>query len=187
MPNMGFAAATSLFKTMKFEQPLVVSVAGFLIDDYVLGMKTFGSLPNVAAVELNFGCPNTQSEHNDIISFNPPVVRAIFEQIVTNAATKQLWLKFSPYSNPAELKRMALLVNEYARKLPLAVITCNTFPNAYAGVGKIDTNDGMARKGRRTVTMQKGHYAVAETLLYGNHRAEPLHAGETRFGWYQVF
>lgn len=39
---------------------------------------------------------------------------------------------------------------------------------------------------KKTVTMQKGHYTVAKMLPYGDHRAEPLHAGEERFGWYQV-
>lgn len=39
---------------------------------------------------------------------------------------------------------------------------------------------------QKTVTMRKGHYTVAKTLPYGDHSAEPLHAGEERFGWYQV-
>jgi dihydroorotase len=39
---------------------------------------------------------------------------------------------------------------------------------------------------QKTVTMRKGHYTVAETLPYGDHRAEPLHAGEDWFGWYQT-
>lgn len=39
---------------------------------------------------------------------------------------------------------------------------------------------------QKTVTMRKGYYSVPATLPYGDHRAEPLHAGEDRFGWYQV-
>lgn len=39
---------------------------------------------------------------------------------------------------------------------------------------------------KKTVTMRRGHYKVAETLMYGDHLAQPLHAGEDRFGWHQV-
>ncbi len=39
---------------------------------------------------------------------------------------------------------------------------------------------------KKLVKMQKGYYTVAETLKYGKHLAEPLHAGEKRFGWFQI-
>jgi dihydroorotase len=39
---------------------------------------------------------------------------------------------------------------------------------------------------KKLVKMQKGYYTVAETLPYGKHLAEPLHAGEKRFGWFQL-
>lgn len=38
----------------------------------------------------------------------------------------------------------------------------------------------------KQVTMRKGEYQVAETLQFGKHRAQPLHAGEKRFGWHMV-
>lgn len=148
MPNMGFAAAATQFETMESEQPLIVSIAGFSIDDYLRGLADFGKLPTVSALELNFGCPNTQGDHPDIVSFNPELVDRLLGYLAHNKhlTDETIWLKFSPYSNPAELKRMADIVNKYVDNVQLAVVTCNTFPNAYAGSGKIDGNDGMAGK-----------------------------------------
>lgn len=38
----------------------------------------------------------------------------------------------------------------------------------------------------KLVTMRKCRYQVVKTLQYGKDQAEPLHAGEERFGWLQV-
>ena len=38
----------------------------------------------------------------------------------------------------------------------------------------------------KTVRMRKCHYKVVATLPFGDHVAEPLHAGEDRFGWQLV-
>lgn len=38
----------------------------------------------------------------------------------------------------------------------------------------------------KEVRIRKGRYTVAKTLEFGNHQAEPLHAGEQLFGWYLV-
>lgn len=38
----------------------------------------------------------------------------------------------------------------------------------------------------KTVVVRKGNYTVAKTLPFGKHEAEPLHAGEDRYGWYLV-
>lgn len=39
---------------------------------------------------------------------------------------------------------------------------------------------------KKTITLRKGKYTVPSTLPFGKHLVEPLHAGEERFGWYQV-
>ncbi len=39
---------------------------------------------------------------------------------------------------------------------------------------------------KKRIEMRKGNYTVAEMLPFGDHKAQPLHAGEKRFGWYQV-
>ncbi len=39
---------------------------------------------------------------------------------------------------------------------------------------------------KKLITLRKQEYQVVETLPYGKHLAEPLHAGEKRLGWLQV-
>lgn len=144
MPNMGIDRAISELSTLKSEQPLIVSIAGFSVANYTVGVEIVAACDAISAIELNFGCPNMQGDHPDIISFDPAVVHEILSLLVADRCAKPIWLKFSPYSNPAELKRMAELINSFVGSLKLAVVTCNTFPNAYAGDEKIDPNDGMA-------------------------------------------
>jgi len=147
LPNIGFQeAAKQLSQIDKRDQPLVVSVAGFSVAEYVEGVRVFSANKNTDAIELNFGCPNTQDEDcQDIISFNPTAVGDILTRLVEGGLTKKpIWLKFSPYSNPTELQRTAELVNCFGERLRCAVVTCNAFPNAYGGPGKISPNMGLS-------------------------------------------
>lgn len=145
MPNIGYIRAKVEIAQIEATQPLIVSIAGFKPEDYWLGVETFHDLPNVAAIELNKGCPNKQEEHTgDIMSFDPAGVRKTLEGLMVREVTKPLWLKFSPYSNPNELKRMAELINEFIHVLNLTVVTCNTFPNSYMPKAKLTPNQGRA-------------------------------------------
>lgn len=142
MPNMGFTEALSNFASMSQpDRPIVVSVAGFSISDYLTGIKKFSALPGVSAIELNFGCLNMLGESPEIVSFRPEVIRKLLGYIISyDLRTKPIWLKFSPYSNPSELKRIAELVNEYAQQSLVAVVTCNTFPCENFGAEKTSAN-----------------------------------------------
>jgi dihydroorotate dehydrogenase (NAD+) catalytic subunit len=40
--------------------PVIVNVAGYSVDDYVVVVKTLDGLPGVAAFELNISCPNVE-------------------------------------------------------------------------------------------------------------------------------
>jgi dihydroorotate dehydrogenase (fumarate) len=142
MPNMGFEAAAEELARINSMQPLIVSVAGFSVKDYLDGYHVFSNLRNVAAIELNFGCPNT--EHRTIASFDQETIELILDSISRAKPRKPVWVKFSPYSNPGEIETMAKLVNYYKDEVLLTVVTCNTFPFAYAGKGKIDPSNGRA-------------------------------------------
>jgi dihydroorotate dehydrogenase (fumarate) len=146
MLNMGFAAAVNNFEFMpQPAHPMVVSIAGFSIKDYLAGLKQFSGLPGVSAIELNFGCSNLLGEAPEIMSFRFNVIRKLLDNIVSyELRTKPIWLKFSPYSNPAELQRVAELINEHAHQLSLAVVTCNPFPYANFGAEKNCINAGMS-------------------------------------------
>lgn len=144
MPNIGFVAAADQFAAIQSDHPLIISIAGFSVDDYIQGARTFGQLSTVAALELNFGCPNTQGEHSTIMSFDPNIVWEVMLGIGRLALQKPTWVKLSPYSNPRDLQHMADMLNHCVGLESLAVVTCNTFPNAYAGAGLIDPNSGLA-------------------------------------------
>jgi dihydroorotate dehydrogenase len=139
MPNCGFDSAVEKFRGREFENSLVASVAGFKWQEYVEGIRMFTTLENVSAIELNFGCPNTG--HGEIISFDHVSLSRLFKWQARQPVVKPIWVKFSPFSNPKELERRAVLVNKY-KKFIKAVVTCNTFPNAYAGTEAIKTNLG---------------------------------------------
>ena len=143
MPNIGTVAAAEKFTERSMSQPLIMNIAGFSIDDYLTGIIILNRYDFVSAIEINWGCLNTQGEHPDIISFNPTVARKIIELVAFNKlTTKPIWIKVSPYSNPAELRRMAELINDYKDELRLTLVTSNTFANAYFGKGKLDPNQG---------------------------------------------
>ena len=140
MPNMGFTATAQEFMKYGGENPLIVSIAGFDVGDYVAGVKAFAGVPNIRASELNFGCPNT--EHGKIMSFDLASLEKVFRELKGLSATP-MWAKFSPYSDPGLLKEVAHVVNATASVVK-AVVICNTFPNAYAGKGAISPNNGLA-------------------------------------------
>ncbi len=140
MPNMGFEAAARELAGTGGEQPLIVSIAGFSIDDYVNGVEQFTTVEGVVAIELNFGCPNT--EHGKIMSFDPRSLDALFRRL-GELIERPIWVKFSPYSDPGLLKEVATVVNTACATVK-AVVTCNTFPSAYAGKNAISPMGGLA-------------------------------------------
>jgi len=141
MPNEGGPNASNKLALMDFDYSLIASVAGFSLKQFIALAKIFEKNENVNAVEFNIGCPNSESE---IFSFNSKFVLKLLQALVQGKFSKPSWIKFSPFSNPSDIKRMALLLNEFRDVLQLAVVTCNTMPNCYAGKGNIDSVGGKA-------------------------------------------
>lgn len=139
MPNMGFLNAVEAFTSMTIKNPLIISVAGFSTEDYHKGILVFRDV--ASAIELNFGCSNI--EHEKITSFDLRFLDTLFRDLVKCNYQFPIWAKFSPYSDPGMLKEVASTVNEYEGAIK-AVVTCNTFPYAFAGVENISPNDGFA-------------------------------------------
>lgn len=145
MPNCGFNQAAKKLAGIVSSQPLIVSVAGFKENDYLEGIRTFNQLPNVAAIECNFGCPNTGEE---IMSFDPTVLKIITSRIKGMRGLRpnlKIWYKFSIFTSSLQLKRAADVVND-SNGYVHAVVTTNTFPKAYAGTNKITPMNGLAGK-----------------------------------------
>lgn len=146
MPNMGYKKAAGAMRQMKYDQPMIVSIAGFSVEEYITGVQTFAQIDTVSAIELNFGCSNTQGEHATIISFDPETINTIVHRVMQLGHSIPIWVKLSPYSNPQGLQRVAKVLNQFVGKgtFQLAVVTCNTFPMAYVGENTITAQGGFA-------------------------------------------
>ena len=148
MPNMGFVQARVEIDKLKPKNPLIISIAGFSVEDYVQGYEFWKSSTSVKALELNLGCPNTESK---IICFDLKMMEKIFEKISELSLDKPIWVKFSPYINEEEqpdydmIYEVAKLVNDF-RHVVSAVVTCNTVPNFNPGPGLITPNNGRGGK-----------------------------------------
>ncbi len=141
MPNKGFEVEKQLPSENAYN-PLIISIAGFNVEDYLQGVSVFKNLQRIiSAFELNFGCPNT--EHGKIMSFDIESLDDLFCELARIANSLPVWVKFSPYSDPGLLKEVATLVNEHKGVINV-VVTCNTFANAYSGPGNIYPNNGLA-------------------------------------------
>lgn len=112
-------------------KPLFVSVAGFKPEEFgeLAGVATEGGADGV---ELNFGCPNIwdTGEQKGIFSFYPEMIVEAFENVWREIGySLALMVKVSPFSDPMQLKDVAKEISRW--RLVNAVVTSNTFPNAY--------------------------------------------------------
>lgn len=142
--------------TYDFDKPLILSIAGFSLDEYIY-LCQLGADKRVDGIELNVSCPNVKKKDNDqeqIGSFNLQFVDQLLDRS-EQVLGRSFWLsiKFSPYSDPTLLKDMANIVNKYP--LVKAVVTSNTFPNAYDfqedNVPAITPNNGLAGLGGKAM------------------------------------
>ena len=108
---------------------LFLDIAGFNTQDYV-DLAKMADEVGVDILELNLGCPNIRvdGEQKPIVSFDREAMVEIIDAVaaVTNIP---IVLKLSPYSNPAELKAVAELINACGKVA--GVSTMNTMPNGY--------------------------------------------------------
>lgn len=138
--NDGVEAAVGEFSGSQFNQPLIISVVGFSVEDYVHCAKVASESEKVSAIELNLSCPNT--EHGSIFSFDLKALTQLFTALAQNKR-KPLWVKLSPYSDPNQLAAVATLINKYS-DIIRSVVTCNTFPSSYAGEQTTSPHQGLA-------------------------------------------
>lgn len=138
---------------------LSLSIAGFSTADFV-ALATLANDAGVDMLELNLGCPNVSvdGKQKPIASFDTDTIREIIEA-VSNVTELPLLLKLSPYSNPAELQRVAQTIANSKRVS--AIVTSNTFPNA---------------------TLQKDGKAVvaAELAGFSGHAMLPICLGQVK-------
>ncbi len=138
MPNGGLEFYRTNLPEMimiahKADKKLALSVAGFSTAEYV-SLAELAEEVGVDLLELNFGCPNVSvdGKQKPIVSFDPETLNEII-QAVSEVTKVPLAIKVSPYSNPAELAKVAEVINNSGKVS--AVVTSNTFPNGYQTEG----------------------------------------------------
>ncbi len=97
MPNMGNEQAAADLKRYSFMYPVIASIAGFSVDDYVAGVRAFDQVPCVAAIKVNVGCPNAHDHKTVPIAYDPDSLGQILKAFSQMKISKPLWLKLSPY------------------------------------------------------------------------------------------
>lgn len=138
MPNLGLNSENAELKEMvaillTAEKQVAVNFAGFTADEYGKAARAVYSA-GATIGEVNFGCPNI---NKDIVSFNQNVMGKCLMAIKDQTPSSfSLDLKLSPYSNPAELLRIAVFINVVSLDMfadrKIRVVCSNTYPNAYA-------------------------------------------------------
>ena len=122
---------------------LIVNTSGVAsLDDYRI-MAEIIAESGADGQEINFACPNVWEDKKDddddrkavtqkrIVSFVPDMVGEGL-RIVEAAVGDKLWtsVKVSPYSDPDLLNEVAGVISSF--DFVRAVVTSNTFPNAFA-------------------------------------------------------
>ncbi len=150
MPNCGYGDAISRFVAIghKLTNPLVVSIAGFSPEDFERGVREFGAC--AAAIELNFGCPNTIEHGGGItMSYDLRGITQTLRRLETGNIHKvPLWLKFSPFHHSAHLhllEEIAALID--ASRFTGANICAVTSVNTLPGVSIKYGNDPLITAG----------------------------------------
>ena len=107
----------------------ILSIAGFSTQDYEQ-LAELANSHDVDIIELNLGCPNISIEgkQKPIVSFDQEKMNEIITA-VTRITQKNITIKLSPYSNPAELQAVATLIR--VSNVVAGVVTSNTFANSY--------------------------------------------------------
>lgn len=112
-------------------KPLFVSVAGFTPEEYT-DLTELALVGGADLVEINLGCPNVWqgSTQKRIACFDSALVGDILRRVEKRVGVDgKISLKISPFSDPFALVELAQVI--VASKVPKAVTTVNTFPNAF--------------------------------------------------------
>ena len=105
----------------------VISIAGFSPKEYGVMAVKVHALKAIA--ELNIGCPNVHDggHQKEIISYDFALLKRTLE-CVFEATSGPVWVKPSPYANPADRERFVNLVKHFDGAID-GIVGCNTFPN----------------------------------------------------------
>jgi dihydroorotate dehydrogenase (fumarate) len=124
-------------------KPLIVSIAGFSVEEYAQLARTFAGI-GVDIIEVNMGCPNIwQGKSQKAIGcFDLMYLRNVCMAVTSalDQVTKptgrrvSFGVKISPFSDPVELSKLGAILTELSEMSDRIkfVTTSNTFPNSMA-------------------------------------------------------
>lgn len=138
LPNPGLSYYEKTLREMRRAandaggKRLAFSIAGFQPEEYQ-ELARMACDAEVDAIEVNLGCPNVWSngQQKDIACFNQHLTDEILRLVMAEAGKLGIavWVKTSPFTNPADLDRFAGILGKYS---VAAITATNTFPNASA-------------------------------------------------------
>lgn len=144
LPNPGLPCNQSTVAEMakiarSADKSLRISIAGFSPSDYFQLAGAVGwAMSGVGTIEANLGCPNVWGSEGQkpIASFNPRLAAAIINSMAEAVQDlgndrPRIAIKLSPYSDPMQMDEMIGVILQ-ERLFIDEVVTCNTFPNAFA-------------------------------------------------------
>ena len=117
LPNLGYQEYTNFASQLrKHKKPIIASVAGLSIEDYVKMVKVFQN-SDVDLIEVNLSCPNLEGKPQAAYDFEQTekVLRRI-----SNLGEKPIGLKLPPFYDFVHHKQMADLIEKYN----IGFITC---------------------------------------------------------------
>lgn len=129
LPNLGYKKYAEYIPELKeYGKPIIPSVAGFNIEEYVLMSKAYENA-GADMLELNLSCPNVGKR---LICYDPEKTKEVVSE-VKNETKIPISVKLGPYTDPFLLKEIAEALKE---------VDCITLINSPSGATKIDPISG---------------------------------------------
>jgi dihydroorotate dehydrogenase (fumarate) len=141
-PNSGYKKYLEFVSLLKekYDKPIIASIAGFSIEDYVEITSAFQN-STADLLEVSLSCPNL--ENHPQVGYNFKETRKLLSQI-SNLGSKPLGLKLPPYLDSIHQEEIAKIIKEYG----ISFITCiNSAGNSLIINPETETPVIVARKG----------------------------------------
>ncbi|MFT4309451.1 MAG: dihydroorotate oxidase [Candidatus Woesearchaeota archaeon] len=124
LPNLGYKAYIGIADKLKaYGKPIIASVAGSNIEEYIVMVKEFRD-SSVSMIELNMSCPNIEGK--SVIGYDTGLVERIIGE-VHDIGDKPIGIKLPPYYDDVQFESLSRIVIDYG----IGFITCiNSVPNA---------------------------------------------------------
>ena len=117
LPNLGYKEYVKIASRLdKFNKPVIASVAGLSVEDYVKMVETFQN-SSVDLIEVNLSCPNLEGKPQ--VAYDFEQTEKVLSEIST-LGEKPIGLKLPPYYDFVHYKRMSDLIEKYK----ISFITC---------------------------------------------------------------